>query len=98
MIRPLIINLEAEVELLDARLWYDGRREGLGAELLECVQEVFDRLQRTPELFPRVFEDLRLARVRRFPYVVVYRIDDDQLTVVAFYHSRRDPRGWQSRA
>jgi hypothetical protein len=36
--------------------------------------------------------------VRRFPYAVIYRIDDDQTTVVAVYHSRRDPRGWQSRA
>jgi hypothetical protein len=40
----------------------------------------------------------RLALVRRFPYAVVYRIDDDQITVVAVYHMHRDPRGWQSRA
>ncbi len=95
---PLIVNPEAEADLADVRAWYDGQRLGLGDELLECVEEVFDRLRRSPELFGKVFEDLRLARVRRFPYVLVYRIDDDQVTVVAVYHTRRDPRGWQSRA
>jgi mRNA-degrading endonuclease RelE of RelBE toxin-antitoxin system len=35
--------------------------------------------------------------VRRFPYVVVYRIDDEQITVVAVYHTSRNPRGWRRR-
>ena len=98
MNRPLIVNPEAEADLGQAKAWYDGQRPGLGDELLECVEEVFDRLRRTPETFGKVFQDLRLVRVRRFPYLVVYRIDDDQITVVAVYHSRRHPRGWQSRA
>ncbi len=45
----------------------------------------------------KLLEDLRVALVDRFPYVIVYRIDDDQITVVAVYHTRRDPRGWQGR-
>lgn len=98
MIWPLIVNPEAEADLAEAQAWYDRQRPGLGDELLECVEEVFDRLRRSPELFEKVFEDLRLARVRRFPYLIIYRVDDDQVTVVAVYHSRRDPRGWQSRA
>jgi plasmid stabilization system protein ParE len=94
---PLVVNPAAEADLADAKAWYDRQRDGLGDELLECAEEVFDCLRRTPELFGKVFQDLRLARVRRFPYVVVYRIDEDQVTVVAVYHTRRDPRGWQRR-
>lgn len=97
MNRPLIVNPEAETDLANARAWYDLQRMGLGDEFLECVDEAFDSLRRTPDLFARVFDELRLVRVRRFPYLVVYRIDDDQITVVAVYHSRRDPLGRQSR-
>ena len=96
--RPLIVNPEAEADLADARAWYDGQRAGLGDVLLTRVEEIFARIQRTPELFGKVFQELRLARVRRFPYVVVYRIDEDQITVVAIYHTSRDPRGWHRRA
>jgi plasmid stabilization system protein ParE len=95
---PLIVNPEAEADLADAKTWYDGQRPGLGDELLECVEDVFDRLRQSPTLYAKVFQDLRLALVRRFPYAVLYRVDEDQLTVVAVYHTRRNPRGWQRRA
>lgn len=86
---PLIVNPEAEADLDEARIWYEARRPGLGSELLDCVREVFDRIRRTPRLYGKVFQDLRLALVRRFPYVVIYRVDDDQITIVAVYHTRR---------
>jgi len=95
---PLILNPEADADLADAKAWYDSQRAGLGDELLDCVGETLDRVRRMPQLYGKVFQDLRLAKVRRFPYLVVYRIDDDQVTVVAVYHTRRDPRGWQNRA
>ncbi|MEW4566955.1 type II toxin-antitoxin system RelE/ParE family toxin [Tautonia sp. JC769] len=95
---PLIINPEAEADLADTRAWYEAQRPGLGDEFLECVEEVFNHLERTPTLFGKVHEELRLVRVRRFPYLVVYRFDEDQETVLAVYHSHRDPRGWQNRA
>ena len=95
---PLILNPEAEADLADAIAWYDSRRTELGNRLLEWVEKAFDELRRMPHLYGKVFQDLRLTKVGKFPYVVVYRIDDDQITVVAVYHARRDPRGWQSRA
>lgn len=95
---PLIVNPEAEQDLADAKAWYDGQRDGLGDEFLECVGEAFDRIQAVPQAHAKVFQELRKKLVRRFPYAVIYRIDDDQTTVVAVYHCRRDPRGWQGRA
>jgi len=95
---PLIVNPEAELDINEARQWYEAERIGLGDELIDAVDEVLARVQRAPRLYAKVFQELRLALVRRFPYAVVYRIDDDQITVVAVYHMHRDPRGWQSRA
>jgi toxin ParE1/3/4 len=93
----LIVNPLAESDMAEAKAWYDERRSGLGDDFLLCVEEVFDRLRRTPELYSKVFDDLRLAPVRRFPYAVIYRADEDQVTVVAVYHTSRDPRQWQAR-
>jgi len=94
---PLIINPEADADLAEAKAWYDGRRPGLGDDFLLCVEEVFDGIRRTPGLHAEVFQELRLALIRRFPFAVVYRLDEDQITVVAVYHTRRDPSGWQDR-
>jgi plasmid stabilization system protein ParE len=51
-----------------------------------------------PEMYAKAFADLRVAIIRRFPYLVVYRIDEDQITIIAIYHAHRNPRGWQKRA
>lgn len=94
----LIINPEAEADLSEARRWYEEKRAGLGDRFLMSVEAVFDRICRHPELHAIVYRDLRMALVRRFPYAVIYRVDDDQITVIAVYHARRNQRGWQLRA
>lgn len=38
---PLVINPLAEMDLAEARDWYEHRRTGLGDEFLICVDEVF---------------------------------------------------------
>jgi hypothetical protein len=47
---PLTINPEAEEDLADAYDWYEEQRSGLGREFLDCVEQVFNRIQRTPEI------------------------------------------------
>jgi hypothetical protein len=95
---PLVVNPEPEADLADARAWYDRQRAGLGDVFLGHVEEVFTCVQDLPALYAKVFQELCVARVSRFPYIVVDRIDEDQITVVAVYHTSRDPRGWQRRA
>jgi toxin ParE1/3/4 len=95
---PLIITPEAEQDLAEAKAWYDRQRAGLGEEFVLCVEEALDRIRRLPKAATEVFPSVRRVVVRRFPYGVFYRIDPDQIAVIAVYHSRRDPRGWQARA
>jgi plasmid stabilization system protein ParE len=95
---PLVINPKAEADLAEAKTWYEGERAGLGEEFLECVDEAFEQIHAMPNVCRKVYLDLRRKLVRRFPYAVFYRIDEDQITVVAVYHCKRDPRGWQKRA
>jgi plasmid stabilization system protein ParE len=51
-----------------------------------------------PELHAVVYRRMRRALVERFPFAVYYRIDADDVVVLAVTHSRRDPKSWQSRA
>ncbi len=98
MSRLLVVNPKAEADLAEAKAWYNGERDGLGEEFLDCVDEAFGQIRTLPNASRKVYLDLRRKLVRRFPYAVFYRIDDDQITVVAVYHCKRDPRGWQKRA
>jgi toxin ParE1/3/4 len=94
----MIIRPEAEADLVTARAWYERQREGLGAAFLLCVEEVLDRIDRTPELYPVVYQDIRRSFTRRFPYAVYYRVAANDVVVLGILHTRRDPQEWQSRA
>ena len=93
----MIIRPEAESDLVYARDWYERQRDGLGAAFLLCVDEVLERIGRTPEISTAVYRDVRQALTRRFPYAVYYRLVNDEVVVLGILHMRRDPREWQSR-
>jgi len=92
----MIIRPEAEADLANARDWYEGQRVGLGAEFLLCVEEVLERIGRTPEMYAVVYHSARRSFTRRFPHAVYYCIEGDDV-VVGILHMHRDPREWQSR-
>jgi len=94
----MIIRPEAEADLATARDWYERQRARLGAELLLCVEEVLERIGRTPEMYRVVHHDIRRVLTRRFPYAVYYRIVGNDVVVLGILHMHRDPREWQSRA
>ena len=93
----MIILPEAEADLEYARDWYERQRNGLGAAFLLAVQEVLQRIGRTPEVNAIVHQNVRRALTERFPYAVYYRIEGDEVIVLGVFHAGRDPREWRSR-
>lgn len=93
-----IVRSPAEADLAEAFEWYEQRSRGLGLEFLRAVDVTFATIARTPQLFPRVHQEIRRARLRRFPYGVFFLEQAGTISVLAVMHAHRDPRRWLSRA
>jgi toxin ParE1/3/4 len=48
-------------------------------------------------MYPIVFIEVRRGKLRRFPYLIYYRVLSDRSEVIAVLHSSRDPKLWQER-
>lgn len=96
--KSLIVRPEAEQDLVEGRDWYERQRQGLGLEFLNEVDEVFDRIRKSPGLYAVAYRGVRPARLDRFPYVTYFRILDDVIEVIAVQQGSRHARRWQSRA
>lgn len=94
----VIVRPQARAEFDDAFDWYEGQRAGLGVRFAERVQEVFDYIAINPQAHAILHKEVRAPPVRRFPYVVYYRVEPGQVVVLAVLHGRRYPSLWQSRA
>jgi plasmid stabilization system protein ParE len=68
----LIIRPEAEEDMNQSYLWYEERREGLGAEFLLSVEATLESISRFPEMYPKIYKHVRRALLRRFPFGIFY--------------------------
>jgi plasmid stabilization system protein ParE len=95
----LIVRLRrhAEEDLAVATSWYEQQRKGLGHEFLDQGMAVFNAIAKQPLRYPVVHRSTRRALMARFPFAIYFRVEADEIVVVAFMHGSRHPLRWQSR-
>jgi hypothetical protein len=101
MPNPGRLNVEfhpaAQDELNDAVTYYERARFGLGLELLAAVKKLIGQIRENPTQFSYVTRRARRAKVRRFPYGVVYTYANGCLSIKAIMHLHREPKYWKNR-
>ena len=95
--RPLLFTPAAQAEVGGAQDWYEAQVPGLGARFRGELDRTVQRIVENPLQFARIWEDVRRARLRTFPYGVFYRVEPDAVIVIACFHASRDPQKWQQR-
>ncbi|HEV3386850.1 MAG TPA: type II toxin-antitoxin system RelE/ParE family toxin [Gemmata sp.] len=94
---PIAFIPEAREEFDSAVEWYENRADGLGRALRREINKVLERIATNPRVHAIVYQDVRKAVVRRFPYCVFYREDAGKLAVLSVFHTSRDPAEWYRR-
>lgn len=99
MSRRLIVRHEAESDLTEAALWYDGREIGLGLELTLEVRSAIRLAVENPLQYLRMRRRPEVRRIlaRRFPYRIFFIVRDDAIVVFAVIHAARHDRHWRKR-
>lgn len=89
---------EVAEDVRAARSWYAERSDTLPGELVEELERQLCRIEESPMQFPVVHRDIRRALVRRFPYAIFFRVEQNEVVVFAVMHQAMDPRSWKKRA
>jgi len=87
----------AETELDEAIRWYREQGPGLGDAFLIEVLSTSERIARYPEGWHQLSEGIRRCRLSRFPYGLIYTVDNGDILVLAVAHLHRRPDYWRSR-
>lgn len=90
----ILIRRAAEIEILEAFVWYEEQLEDLGFEFLQTLDEAVLSLQYNPHSYQIVYQNIRRVLLHRFPYAVFYIIENDKIIVLACLHQRRHPDEW----
>ncbi len=98
MTRRFTIQPEATEEANEAFNWYEDRQPGLGMEFYRELTRCFEFIIEQPLLARVAYRGLRKRKLDRFPYLVIYDVNDNELSVVSVFHGHRNPRIWKKRA
>jgi hypothetical protein len=81
-----------EEDALAGYIWYEEKAHGLGGEFLRVFYACAREIPRNPLLYPKVYGEFRRRLLRRFPYAIYFRIEDEMVIVFGLFHCARDPR------
>lgn len=75
--------------------YYEEKQTGLGSRFAAQLQLTLNAIKRNPFFAAIRYDDIRCARIKKFPYLIHYHINEDELlvTIIAVYSTYREPLG-----
>ena len=87
----------ANQEVDDAVAWHNEQAHGLGRDFLDELDRVVRLIRTYPLVATEVDSEIRRLLFSRFPYSLIYGIDQETIVVIAVAHHHREPRYWADR-
>ena len=89
----------AEFDLAEAFDYYELARVGLGRTFVDAFRRAADQILEYPRGWRPLDNVYRQCRLRRFPYGIIYRVDEaaGQIVIVAVMQLNRRPDTWRRR-
>ena len=88
---------EARIEFIEAIAYYERCREGLGLRFSREVHATINRITIRPVAWPQISHNTRRCLTRRFPYGVIYEVQENEILIIAITHLNREPGYWKNR-
>jgi toxin ParE1/3/4 len=87
----------AEQEFIEAAQYYEARVAGLGRRFIDELEGLKGVLVHRPQIGPHLGGSFRRIVFRRFPFSLIYSIEERKIWVIAVAHQRRRPGYWRTR-
>ena len=87
----------AEYELYDAQEYYEKQQLGLGITFKSIIYKALNRIIEFPQAYKKVKVDVRRCIIHKFPYNILYSIEDNTILIIAIAHQHRKPDYWLKR-
>ena len=88
---------DAVDEIEATRAWCRERNPVVEAAFLSELDHAIDQIARAPHRWPRYLHGTRRYLLPKFPYSLIYFVEDEVVNVVAVAHHRRRPGYWAKR-
>ena len=85
----------AEEEFFEAVAYYFAESPPSADRFIDEAERCLKLIHNAPNRYPIWQEDVRNKLFEKFPYSILYRIVDDEIVVVSYFHHKREPSSWK---
>jgi toxin ParE1/3/4 len=92
-----VFHPEALTEYAEAVQYYAEQRVEIAQVFINAIEDAVYRIRESPERYVVIDEDVRRCMTRKFPYGILYTIEQDDILILAVIHCSREPGYWKNR-
>ena len=93
----IVLDQLAQLELDDASEYYEFETPGLGAQFRDEIKHGIRRIREYPGAWAKEKSDVRRYLLHKFPYKILYSIEENYIYIIAIAHYHRRPDYWIDR-
>jgi len=93
----IAFHSEAKKELFESAEYYEEQVVGLGDDFIDEIEKVLDLIEQQPSSGTKISKTERRFLTSRFPYGIIYSVEDSLITIFAILNLKRKPGYWKSR-
>jgi len=92
-----VFHPEALSEYAEAVQYYIEQRVEVAQAFINAIEDTVYRIREAPTRYAAIDKDVRRCMALRFPYGILYTIEQDYILILAVMHCSREPGYWKSR-
>ena len=91
MATKIVVKPLAELDLEEIFIWYELKKDGLGEAFVLDFDSTINKIKLNPLYAGFIERNARNASLKRFPYNIIYTVEDNTVFVHAVIHQSRNP-------
>jgi|ERR1035437_11139587 toxin ParE1/3/4 len=92
MRHKIIVEPRAKTDIVEIKKWYRSQKPGLEDEFVSELNENLSLLNQSPLLFEIKHKNFRAVILKRFPYLVYYFIDKNNVHILAVLAAKQNQK------
>lgn len=88
----LILTNRAIDDINNAKKWYNEQQVNLGYKFAEYIFKSFETIINNPSGFPSKYKFTREMVIRKFPYIIIYSIEEKGIVILRVFPGRTSPK------
>ena len=92
-----VFHPEALTEYAEAVEYYSKQRMKVAQAFIDAVEDAIYRIRESPNRWTVVDEDVRRCLTQKFPYGILYTVEQEYILILAVMHCSREPKYWKRR-